>query len=159
MRNCPQSQQTNEWDRGKKREMPWGSNRREWGSIKSHQQDNTENNTTAASEMPEVKWWKTRCVLHQWTEAGCCASLSSCVFPAHVLLAIRKSMVLKSKFVCLFVCLFVCFWDRFSLCSPGCPGTYSVNQAGLELRNLLASASQVLELKACATTPGKRQTY
>ncbi|GAB1289332.1 Membrane metallo-endopeptidase-like 1 [Apodemus speciosus] len=29
-----------------------------------------------------------------------------------------------------------------SLCSPGCPGTHSVDQAGLELRNLPASASQ-----------------
>ncbi|GAB1301193.1 Predicted gene 8251 [Apodemus speciosus] len=39
-----------------------------------------------------------------------------------------------------------------SLCSPGCPGTHSVDQAGLELRNPPASASQVLGLKACATT-------
>ncbi|GAB1296713.1 Calcium-binding and coiled-coil domain-containing protein 2 [Apodemus speciosus] len=38
-----------------------------------------------------------------------------------------------------------------SLCSPGCPGTHSVDQAGLELRNPPASASRVLELKACAT--------
>jgi hypothetical protein len=30
--------------------------------------------------------------------------------------------------------------DRVSLCSPGCPGTHSVDQAGLELRNLPASA-------------------
>jgi hypothetical protein len=44
------------------------------------------------------------------------------------------------------------FQDRVSLCSPGCPGTHSVDQAGLELRNLPASASQVLGLKACATT-------
>jgi hypothetical protein len=44
------------------------------------------------------------------------------------------------------------FRDRVSLCSPGCPGTHSVDQAGLELRNPLASASQVLGLKACATT-------
>jgi hypothetical protein len=44
--------------------------------------------------------------------------------------------------------------DRVSLCSPGCPGTQFVDQAGLELRNLPASASQVLGLKACATTPG-----
>jgi hypothetical protein len=44
--------------------------------------------------------------------------------------------------------------DRVSLYSSGCPGTYSVDQAGLELRNLPASASQVLGLKACATTPG-----
>jgi hypothetical protein len=41
---------------------------------------------------------------------------------------------------------------RVSLCSPGCPATHSVDQAGLELRNLPASASQVLGLKACATT-------
>jgi hypothetical protein len=44
------------------------------------------------------------------------------------------------------------FRDRVSLCSPGCPGTHSADQAGLELRNSPASASQVLELKACATT-------
>jgi hypothetical protein len=51
----------------------------------------------------------------------------------------------------LFVCLFV--RDRVSLCSPGCPGTHFVDQAGLELRNLPASASQVLGSKACATMP------
>jgi hypothetical protein len=45
-------------------------------------------------------------------------------------------------------------WDRVSLCSPGCPGTHSVDQAGLKLRNPPASASWVLGLKACATTPG-----
>jgi hypothetical protein len=32
-----------------------------------------------------------------------------------------------------------------------------VDQAGLELRNPPASASQVLGLKACATTPGARR--
>jgi hypothetical protein len=40
-----------------------------------------------------------------------------------------------------------------SLCSPGCPGTHFADQAGLELRNPPASASQVLGLKAWATTP------
>jgi hypothetical protein len=52
-------------------------------------------------------------------------------------------------------CLVVCFGffqDRVSLYSPGCPGTHSVDQAGLELRNPSASASQVLGLKECATT-------
>jgi hypothetical protein len=44
------------------------------------------------------------------------------------------------------------FRDRVSLYSPGCPGTHFVDQAGLELRNLPASASRVLGLKACATT-------
>jgi hypothetical protein len=43
-----------------------------------------------------------------------------------------------------------------SLCSPGCPGTHSVDQAGLELRDPPASASQVLGLKACATTRGAK---
>jgi hypothetical protein len=52
-----------------------------------------------------------------------------------------------------FVCLFV-FQDRVSLYSPGCPGTHFVDQAGLELRNLPASASRVLGLKVCTTTPG-----
>ena len=44
--------------------------------------------------------------------------------------------------------------DEVSLCSPGCPGTHFVDQVGLELRNLPASGSRVLGLKACATTPG-----
>jgi hypothetical protein len=57
-------------------------------------------------------------------------------------------------FVCLFVFCFFCFFfrDRVSLYSPGCPGTHFVEQAGLELRNPPASASQVLGLKASATT-------
>jgi hypothetical protein len=46
------------------------------------------------------------------------------------------------------------FQDRVSLCSPGCPGTHSVDLAGLELRNPPASAFRVLGLKACTTTPG-----
>jgi hypothetical protein len=46
------------------------------------------------------------------------------------------------------------FQDRVSLYSPGCPGTHFVDQAGLEFRNPPASASRVLELKVCATTPG-----
>jgi hypothetical protein len=45
------------------------------------------------------------------------------------------------------------FRDKVSLCSPGCPGTHSVDQAGLKLRNPPASASRVLGLKAYATTP------
>jgi hypothetical protein len=62
-----------------------------------------------------------------------------------------KELVFGFFFVCLFVLV---FQDRVSLCSPGCPGTHFVDQAGLELRNLPASASRVLELKACATTSG-----
>jgi hypothetical protein len=40
-------------------------------------------------------------------------------------------------------CLFFGFRDRVSLYSSGCPETHSVDQAGLELRNLPASASRV----------------
>ena len=40
-------------------------------------------------------------------------------------------------------CCFV-FQDRVSLCSPGFPGTHSVDQTDLELRDLPASASLVL---------------
>jgi hypothetical protein len=58
-------------------------------------------------------------------------------------------------FVCLFVFVFLFFQDRVSLYSPSCPGTHFVDQACLKLRNLPASASRVLRLKACATTPGK----
>ena len=58
-------------------------------------------------------------------------------------------------FICLFIYLFIWFLrDTVSLCSPGCPGIHFVDQAGFELRNPPASASQVLGLKVCTTTPG-----
>jgi hypothetical protein len=63
--------------------------------------------------------------------------------------------LLNLLFVCLvgwLVCFVLVFQDRVSLYSSGCPGTHFVDQAGLELRNPPASASQVLGLKACATT-------
>jgi hypothetical protein len=53
-----------------------------------------------------------------------------------------------------FFFFFFWFFETGFLCnSPGCPGTHFVDQAGLEFRNLPASASRVLGLKACATTP------
>jgi hypothetical protein len=48
-----------------------------------------------------------------------------------------------------FLCL--AFRVRVSLCSPGCPGTHSLDLAGLELRDPPVSASQVLGLKVCTT--------
>jgi hypothetical protein len=51
--------------------------------------------------------------------------------------------------ICLFIYLFIFGFSRQG--SPGCPGTYSVDQAGLELRNPPAFASRVLGLKACNT--------
>ena len=38
-------------------------------------------------------------------------------------------------FYYLFIYLFLVFWDSVSLCSPGCPGTHSVDQAGLDVRH------------------------
>jgi hypothetical protein len=43
-------------------------------------------------------------------------------------------------------------FSLFGFCSSGCPGTHSIKQAGLELRDPPASASQMLGLKGCATT-------
>ena len=61
--------------------------------------------------------------------------------------------------IIILVFYFFVFRDRVSLYSPGCPGTHFVDQAGLELRNPPASASQVLGLKVCATTPGSLIYY
>jgi hypothetical protein len=53
----------------------------------------------------------------------------------------------------LFICLFgwLVFRAMVYLCCPGCPGTHFVDQVSLDLRNLPASASQVLGLKVCTT--------
>jgi hypothetical protein len=56
-----------------------------------------------------------------------------------------------------FFLVVVFFETRVSLYSPVCPGTHFVDQAGLELRNLPASASRVLGLKVCATKPGLKR--
>jgi hypothetical protein len=80
-----------------------------------------------------------------------------CLGPSHANMS--DIYIYISIYLCLsipiFLFLFVCFvfQDRVSLYSPGCPETHFVDQAGLELRNPPASASQVLGLKACASTP------
>jgi hypothetical protein len=56
-------------------------------------------------------------------------------------------------FVVVFIYLFIyLFKDRVSLYSLGCPGTHSVDKAGLKLRNQPVSASQMLGLKVYTTT-------
>ena len=52
----------------------------------------------------------------------------------------------------IYLIYFCLFQDVVSLCNLGCPGTHCVDQAGLEHFNLSASASQMLGLKASATT-------
>jgi hypothetical protein len=54
--------------------------------------------------------------------------------------------------ICYCCCFFVLFQDRVSSCSLDCLGNHSVDQAGLELRNPLASNSHVLGLKTCTNT-------
>ena len=60
-------------------------------------------------------------------------------------------------FVCLIYLffLFIFFFQaKVSLYSPGCPGLPFVDQAGIELRYLPASALQVMGLNVCATMRG-----
>jgi hypothetical protein len=63
------------------------------------------------------------------------------------------SMVAKNYLLWISIILFCrgegIFQDRISLCCPGYPGTLSVDQASLELRDPPVSASRVL-----AGTPG-----
>jgi hypothetical protein len=58
-----------------------------------------------------------------------------------------------------FFFFFPIFQDKVSLHFPGCAGTHSIDQADLELRNLPAFASQVLGLKARATTAWSSITF
>jgi hypothetical protein len=76
------------------------------------------------------------------------------VFYLNFVIGIHSFKFHCSIFVCLGVFFVVVFWDRVSLCSPGCPGAHSVDQAGFKLRDPPASATWVLGLKACAFTPG-----
>ena len=65
-------------------------------------------------------------------------------------------------FILLLLLLLFLFWfglvfgflvlgDRVSLCSPGCPRTHSVDQAGLELRNSPASSSFNFSYGKCSS--------
>jgi hypothetical protein len=75
---------------------------------------------------------------------GCTGSLNLLFLsmPVHI-----RQALYHNQLSYLFFFSFFLFQDRVSLYSPGGPGTHSVDQAGLELRNPPASASQVLGLK------------
>jgi hypothetical protein len=49
-------------------------------------------------------------------------------------------------------CFIFAFPDRVSLCSPGGPGTYFVDQASLKLSKSAYLCLPVQGLKACTTT-------
>jgi hypothetical protein len=69
------------------------------------------------------------------------------------------SLIPRLPYRLLILFFFFFFRDRVSLYSLGYPGTHFVDQAGLELRDPPASASRVLGLKACATTPGVDSSF
>lgn len=49
---------------------------------------------------------------------------------------------------------FFCFQDKtWFLCGPGYPGTHSVDQGGIKVRDFPASTSGMLGLKVCARMP------
>ena len=80
--------------------------------------------------------------------------LSSFRFLANLAVSGRVPSHGLGLFLCVgFVLFCFVFRDRVSLYSSGCPRTHSVDQAGLEIRNPPASASQVLGLKVCTTVP------
>jgi hypothetical protein len=81
-----------------------------------------------------------------WNCLACSLLLFVCLFVC------ETGFLCVAPLLCLFVCLVLVFRITVSLYSPGCLGTYSVDQAGFELRNLPASASQVLGVKVGATT-------
>ena len=45
-------------------------------------------------------------------------------------------LVVNCLFVCCYILFCFAFLDRASLCSPGCPGTSSVDQASFELMEI-----------------------
>ena len=61
----------------------------------------------------------------------------------------RLAVTIPEHYYAGFVVVFFFFFKAVSLCTFDCTGIHSVDQAGLELRDSPASASQVLGLKAC----------
>ena len=78
-----------------------------------------------------------------------------CLFFSH---GIRRTVAHRDSnywdnTVLIFLSTLFFFQDRVSMCSPGYPDTHCIGQAGLELRDLFASASQCLGLKPYTTIP------
>jgi hypothetical protein len=62
---------------------------------------------------------------------------------------------LEEQLILFFFFFFFWFFETGFLCVAQAALEFTVDQAGLELRNPPASASRVLGLKACTTTPGQ----
>jgi hypothetical protein len=71
-----------------------------------------------------------------------------CGFQEVILVLVLVLFLFLFFVFCVLFCfcfLFFFLQDKVSLCSPGCPGSHSIDQAGLELKNPPVSASQVLK--------------
>ena len=63
--------------------------------------------------------------------------IMSCHLPYVQLFGVYLNLLAQSQFLSSFLSVrYLCFWDRVSLCSHGCPRTYSVDQAGFELTEI-----------------------
>lgn len=91
------------------------------------------------------------CTFSKWM---CVLSQSSLVAPG----ILQNLTIFFWMFMsCRFPSPALVFKDWIFLC--GYLRTLSVDQTSLELRDPLVSASQVLELEACTTTPGPAATF
>ena len=91
-----------------------------------------------------AQWFWNYCSSGYTHTSGCPPTLGSLPSPEPLYLPpfINSSILVRCFFL-----LFLFFRDRVSLCSPGRPGTHSVDQDGVELSNSPASASRVLRLQ------------
>jgi hypothetical protein len=73
---------------------------------------------------------------------------SKFIFNYSLLLAV----IILLNYYSIILLLLLLFWDRVSLYSPGCPGTHFCRLGWPWTQKSTCLASQVLELKVCATT-------
>ena len=81
--------------------------------------------------------------------------VGACTYRMHFLFSKARMFFFVFLFF-VFICLFFGFWffETGFLCVALTVLELTLDQAGLKLRNSPASASQVLRLKVCASTPG-----
>jgi hypothetical protein len=133
-----------------------GSSREFWATqgdiILNRQKHKTKSGTTFPNPQKHGQQIQPLDSIHDW--------LSGCILFIYFefllsLFLVILGLLLSFGFLVLFVCLFlIVFFETGFLCIALAVLELTVDQAGLELRNLPASASQEMGLKVCATTPG-----
>ena len=118
----------------------------------SRQLRNAENGQIAFSKKEYTSGLSnTKCSSLKTYNQVTCYRLRGCVWDIYN----QPWVLIMVLIVCLFACFLACFgfWDRVSLCSPGCPRTYYVDQASLEFTGITASTSPMLGLNIGTTMP------